>query len=292
MAGLNPLYPAPDKWRPGDNLLDNWYFVGGGSQLGGGQFPINQRGQTEYTAVGYGIDRWFMYRDTKITINGQDNCIDVSADSIGVEFGQYIENFADYAGKTLTFSVLYNLPVTDNRMVIIIECGNSSHGIVLGQTGIDAWELATTTLKVSDAPTYLRCKLDEIVSNQAVAIRLKAAKLELGDHQTLAHKEGGKWVLNRVPDFREEMAKCRAYYRKGYKTFAVATSASFAFTEMEYNMRAVPLALLSILDKDNNPINAVLHEATANGCNILYSAASEFAAGETSRIEAELNANL
>lgn len=27
------------------NLLDNWYFVGGGSQQGGGQFPINQRGK-------------------------------------------------------------------------------------------------------------------------------------------------------------------------------------------------------------------------------------------------------
>ena len=27
----------------GENLLDNWYFVGGGSQQGGGQFPINQR---------------------------------------------------------------------------------------------------------------------------------------------------------------------------------------------------------------------------------------------------------
>ena len=27
----------------GINLLDNWYFVGGGSQQGGGQFPINQR---------------------------------------------------------------------------------------------------------------------------------------------------------------------------------------------------------------------------------------------------------
>lgn len=41
------------------NLLENWYFVGGGSQQGGGQFPINQRGQTSYsTADAYTIDRW------------------------------------------------------------------------------------------------------------------------------------------------------------------------------------------------------------------------------------------
>jgi hypothetical protein len=30
------------------NLLDNWYFGN----------PVNQRGQTEYTAAGYTIDRW------------------------------------------------------------------------------------------------------------------------------------------------------------------------------------------------------------------------------------------
>ena len=100
--------------------------------------------------------------------------------------------------------------------------------------------------------------------------KVVAAMLEPGTEQHLAHKEGGRWVLNRVPDFREEMAKCRAYYRKGYKTFAVATSASFAFTEMEYNMRAVPLALLSILDKDNNPINAERVQHSLFGCQRVY----------------------
>lgn len=40
------------------NLLDNWYFVGGGSQLGDGVFPINQRRQTQYSGSGKHIDRW------------------------------------------------------------------------------------------------------------------------------------------------------------------------------------------------------------------------------------------
>ena len=30
--------------RPNRNLLDNWYFVGGGSQQGGELLPINQQG--------------------------------------------------------------------------------------------------------------------------------------------------------------------------------------------------------------------------------------------------------
>lgn len=40
------------------NLLDNCYFVGGGSQLGYGIFPINQKGQTSYSGAGRMIDRW------------------------------------------------------------------------------------------------------------------------------------------------------------------------------------------------------------------------------------------
>ena len=40
------------------NLLDNAYFVGGGSQLGDGIFPINQRGQSSYTGNSIGMDRW------------------------------------------------------------------------------------------------------------------------------------------------------------------------------------------------------------------------------------------
>ena len=45
------------------NLLDNWYFVGGGSQQGGGQFPINQRGETSRSGSGGFIDRWKLSGD-------------------------------------------------------------------------------------------------------------------------------------------------------------------------------------------------------------------------------------
>ena len=44
--------------RPRVNMLDNAYFVGGGSQQGGDVFPVNQRGQTIYNNPGYCIDRW------------------------------------------------------------------------------------------------------------------------------------------------------------------------------------------------------------------------------------------
>ena len=59
------------------NLLDNWYFVGGGSQNGNGVFPINQRGQTQYSTAGEFIfDRWKLVSGTAtlsgsgLTLNG------------------------------------------------------------------------------------------------------------------------------------------------------------------------------------------------------------------------------
>lgn len=40
-----------------------------------------------------------------------------------------------------------------------------------------------------------------------------AAKLELGDTQTLAHKENDVWVLNEIPDFGEQLRRCEFYRR-------------------------------------------------------------------------------
>jgi len=38
-----------------------------------------------------------------------------------------------------------------------------------------------------------------------------AVKTEFGSHQTLAHKEGSKWVLNEIPDYTTELKKCQRY---------------------------------------------------------------------------------
>lgn len=40
-----------------------------------------------------------------------------------------------------------------------------------------------------------------------------AAKLELGTHQTLAHKDvNGNWVLNEIPDYGEQLRRCQRYF--------------------------------------------------------------------------------
>ena len=43
---------------------------------------------------------------------------------------------------------------------------------------------------------------------------LYGAKLELGSQQTLAHQdENGNWVLNEIPDYGEQLARCQRYYQ-------------------------------------------------------------------------------
>ena len=52
---------------------------------------------------------------------------------------------------------------------------------------------------------------------------IKAAKLELGSEQTLAHQENGVWVLNEIPDYGQELAKCQRYFYRWNGTFFVPT---------------------------------------------------------------------
>src|SRR5699024_7637111 len=65
------------------NLLDNWYFIGGGSQQGGGQFPINQRGQTSYSNSGdsiiMSVDRWKFNPDNDAAV------ITINSDSVRIQ---------------------------------------------------------------------------------------------------------------------------------------------------------------------------------------------------------------
>lgn len=84
-----------------DNLLDNWYFVGGGSQLGEGTFPINQRGSTSYTGNIYTISRW-KTTSSNSSLQLRADSIELTAASSGNGFIVQYTN-ADYEG-TYTYS--------------------------------------------------------------------------------------------------------------------------------------------------------------------------------------------
>ena len=192
------------------NLLDNWYFIGGGSQLGHGVLPINQRGQTVY-ASGYGIDRWKI-SSSPLQLTAKESGIElqrVSATS-SPHFSQKLSQEAP-AG-VYTASLLYKASLAEGDFVSIVALDNGS-GLILGT--IDSskadWTLASFTFTVTGSMTDFRIQF--IVDSTQVddAIELAALKLERGSYQTLAHEINGEWVLNEIPDYGEELAKCQRY---------------------------------------------------------------------------------
>ena len=174
------------------NLLDNWYFAN----------PVNQKGQIEFTGSGYTIDRWRSY-GAKVSIN--DGYISLSTEG-NPTFCQKSE--LDLYDKTLTFSVLL------------------ANGSLCTGTGIlasgTAWK--NTTL-YEDSSIKLWLQNSDPLFNAAIDIKgntpvdMVAAKLEFGSSQTLAHKEGSKWVLNEIPDYATELAKCQRYFYKTQGAF-------------------------------------------------------------------------
>ena len=183
--------------RPNRNLLDNWYFVGGGSQQGGGQFPINQRGQTSYTATSgamYGFDRWRMQAETSVTIESDGILIDPGDQKRWIL--QIHEEL--YIGKTVTLSAL-----TQYGLITATYTATSDTPFVH-----DISNNFGETLRIQLASTG-RWQSVLYTTNTE---KIYAMKLELGPTQTLAYQdEEGSWQLFETPDYGEELAKCQRY---------------------------------------------------------------------------------
>ena len=188
------------------NLLDNWYFVGGGSQQGGRQFPINSRGQTSYTGnKAYTIDRWYLY-DGNVTAYVQNDGLKITKSSGSwYTITQKLENPTQYIGKTLTLSALFEGTATSHfKARIIDENGDTvfttnlllSSGLLVG-TGV-----------IPSGISELRASFYSTVDATSDVI-IKAMKVELGDTQTLAHLEGNTWVLNEHPNYEEQLLRCQ-----------------------------------------------------------------------------------
>lgn len=168
------------------NLLDNAYFVGGGSQLGDGVFPINQRGLTNYTTLQVTIDRWTLFGGS----------VSLAADGITVtsspDFAQVFEPSRLPVG-TYTASV----KTADGKIGSITFTTTGSQffaGGAMGDTGvtlnfIDLWQAGKS-----------------LFSLQCQGVKLAAAKLEKGTVSTLANDP--------PPDFGEELAKCKRYFER------------------------------------------------------------------------------
>ena len=249
--------------RPNRNLLDNAHLAGGGSQQGGGQFPINQRGKTSYAAgasfVNGGIDRW-RESNTNITING---------DSINISSGTFSEEYSRFtqvtektlvSGKTYTISMLARInSIISNVVFRVCSSTYSGVGIQTNLSKTDGFSLISFTfVPNSNVENYGVEILASIKGQSKFDIDLKAIKLEEGPTQTLAYQdEEGNWQLFETPDYAEELAKCQRYLQvfgtDNYSNPGVGVCASdsvfSAFIPTPVTMRVLPTVTADDMEK-------------------------------------------
>jgi hypothetical protein len=196
------------------NLLDNEIF------------QVWQRyPEGTYTGVPdmtYIADRWmFKSSDGSITntITKAGYYGIKNASGPNVRVFQRLENAAQYNGKLLTLSVLKGDGSLPSRTVVASGWTETTDIFAVFAHGLE-WLLT--------GDTWL------------------AAKLELGTQQTLAHQENGVWVLNEIPNYGEQLRRCRRYLRPAGYNFIVSNNSagnwygSTPFSNSE-PMRAVPV---------------------------------------------------
>lgn len=229
-----PVYIQGVKVTPdvGQNLLINPFFT------------VNQRGSTTYaiTKPTYTLDGWKTSGDTKageVVVGQRYAKLTNSSGTLGL--GQFVEDYGDLAGETVTLSMAVD--ILSGRYHLGLNDGTGQAGEVLSQKGLQVYALTVT---LSDSPSQLWCQL---ISEGAASCRIFGAKLEVGDHQTLAIQgEDGAWQLTQQPD-PEEILRCYRYqyvpvegdtsYPLGYG-FAFSTSSARMVFPCGVKMRLAP----------------------------------------------------
>lgn len=196
---------ALSSYSSNNNLLDNWYFVN----------SINQRGIAstyDWPRWQTGIDRWKRNGETGMSY-WRNNRIEHEGDS---SIYQILTVPADtFKGMTLTLSALDS----NGRLSTItgtVPAMNSTWQIAFGNADVQL-ELDVTNIYL--AYVYM---------NNCIA-----AKLEINDHQTLAHKIDEHWELNEIPNYQLELIKCQRYFRH-IEAVSVSWGSTWYFIPLNY----------------------------------------------------------
>lgn len=168
-----------------------------------------------YVGAGYGIDRWANRNNNAVHEIAEDGIkiyMPTTSTTSFARIQQPIANSEQYAGKTLTFSVLLGESTVEcGTLMLIYTVDGASQNQYVNYSKADKLVTFTATLPVGTTDLYAVISgTDGRYGDTAETYSLiVAAKLELGSTQTLAHKEGDTWVLNDAPPNKQmETLKC------------------------------------------------------------------------------------
>lgn len=188
------------------------------------------------------MDRWFLEQPHNLKIDATGLHFTPSSSDSYTNLLQKIpvEEFSVLNGKTITVSAL----TSDGKLLYDSGTWTPESGPVVR---FDNFEFSSAAFV--DAQSY---QLGRLYVHAGKSADVLAVKVELGSTQTLAHKENGVWVLNEIPDFGEQLRRCRDYCRKikyaSYTGYAmgVAMSANFVRIPIFFeDMRTTPTVDLS-----------------------------------------------
>lgn len=180
------------------NLLDNPFFT------------VNQRGSASYTTAGYTVDRWKLnvWQTTAQSVTVNTNGVRLSGTASGSNsclLRQTLENGSQYAGKTVTLSVLVGSGMVIGNSVKAYIGTNANERFAALSLPMNG--LYTKTVTLPNDITSLFIQIGQHASDAGsgnTSVEIRAVKLELGSISTLANDS--------PPNFTEELAKCQRYY--------------------------------------------------------------------------------
>lgn len=214
-------------WRQVE-YVNSTYCIYRGTEGSGLYYVKTSDAIPGYCSVRYTVDRW------KLTYgNGQAFIKDgyVSLLGSGMNFSQILDEnvYKPLRGKTVTLSIIGR-----GDCQIVSEDAPSSYNAAFLKS--DVFTLASFSfLTKSDSDRFIF----HVKPNTSNPVDILAAKLELGPTQSLAHREGDKWVLNEVPKYSRELLDCQRYhYQVHYNQYETI---GFAYDGPEYAFIIIPL---------------------------------------------------
>ncbi len=220
--GYNPGMVNP-------NLLTNWYFGN----------PVNQRGQAVYEngsgSLVYSVDS---HKFSYGVVSVDSGFINYATKQVAAyKHFAHILDIPVEAKETYTLSMLCNVKSFNNVRArpVTSNLSGLATGVLIQKTGL---QLLSITFNPTTASTTFGIEI--LVGNgeaNAVDIDIYAWKLELGSVQTLARQVNGDWVLNEIPNYGEQLARCQ----RQFQLFSSADARPKALADYRPNMRTTPV---------------------------------------------------
>ena len=230
--------------RPNRNLWDNGYFIGGGSQSGYGNLPINQKGKQLYDqADGNCIDRHYKSPNTTVELLSDCLKITLKSDSAPNRFA-HIFSTSLISGVTYTLSFLVK-SISSEVNVFVQESGGELTTPANGK--ISSPGIFSITFKCTKTAMYQAIFSNE---NRLTAELLAAVgKLEECPFQTLGWEDEGGVHIFETPSYGDMLAQCQGYllditpsieYNDSYVGICGENYAAFCIPT-PVSLRAVPV---------------------------------------------------